>query len=319
MQNVIMSIDAGKNSVKVICEGIKAFKFENLVLKGERTKKPSNSNSFEVYFADERYIVGDKVRTLKDYSSNKIIESNKIAIYTAIAKVLDMLKIDNANIRLVTGLPNEHYTSKNEEDLKALLIANEISIKINDIEKKFTIDKDNIFILPENYSVDYESIPRTLLLDLGYRNTNINLIENGDMMQEYMKHSEKGIVTLKNKIAEELEAIYNEHFEIEDITDNIIVNGLPHDADSKEAIKKGIIKHFEELINEIESKGIKMRTVNHIALRGGGTKLIKMEHIREIFPKHSEKDSVTIEGDEYKNADIFQAVGVQYFGDDIDE
>lgn len=313
MEKVIIAVDAGKNSVKVKSDKVK-FKFENLVLKDEAVKKPSNELSFEVEVNGERYVVGNKVNTLKDFSSNKIIESNKISIYTAIAEVLDKLGRDNATIQLITGLPNEHYNGKNEEELKKLLGNESISISVNGASKEFTIE--DILILPENYSVDYEDIPRTLLLDLGYRNVNLNLLEYGDMIQSFMKHSEKGIVEMKNKVATELEKSYNTHFEIDDVTDHIVTNGLPHNPDSKEIVKAGIVKYFGDLKNEIESKGIKIETINAIALRGGGTKLIKPEYLETIFPAHYSNSAISIEGDEYRNVGIFEEVGLQFFGAD---
>ena len=313
MEKLIIAVDAGKNSVKTKSDKVK-FKFENLVLKDEAVKKPSNELSFEVNINEERHIVGNKVNTLKDFTSNKIIESNKISIYTAIAHTLDKLNLNNVSIELVTGLPNEHYTTSNEEKLKELLSNESISLTINGASKEFTIG--NVLVLPENYSVDYEDVPRTLLIDLGYRNANLNILENGDMIQSYMKHSEKGIIDLKTKVAEELEKQTNKHFEIDDVTDHIITNGLPHNEESKEIIKKGIIKYFEELKNEIESKGIKIETINQIAFRGGGTKLIKVEHLENIFPNHFSNNAIMIEGDEYRNVTIFEEVGKQYFGDD---
>lgn len=313
---MIISVDAGKNSVKVKC-GKTRFKFENLVLKNESMKKPSNDNSFEVMLEGDRFVVGDKVNTLKDFTSNKIIESNRVSIYTAIAKVLSDKEVDSASIELVTGLPNEHYTSRNEEELINLLARKDIEIEVNGEIKSFSID--DMLILPENYSVDYEDIPRTLLIDLGYRNANLNLLEYGDMVQSYMKHSEKGILELKSRIAEELELEYKNHFEIDDITDYIIQNGLPHNEKSKEYIQRGISRYFKELINEIESKGIKIATVNNIALRGGGTELVKLEHLESVFPSHYAAGSISIEGNEFKNVNIFEEVGVQFFGgDDIE-
>lgn len=308
---MIISIDAGKNSVKVKT-GETKFKFENLVLQDESMKKPSNENSFEVNLQGKRYVVGDKVSTLKDFTSNKIIESNKVSIYTAIAEVLKANNVDGASIKLITGLPNEHYTNKNEEELSKMLMDDNIQVEINGVIKKFSIS--DILILPENYSVDHEESPRTLLIDLGYRNANLNLLEYGDMIQSYMKHSEKGIVELKSRIAEELESEYKNHFEIDDITDYIVQNGLPHNEKSKVAIEKGISKYFKELVNEIESKGIKIATINKIAIRGGGTKLINLKHLEKVFPNHFANDSILIEGDEFKNVTIFDEVGMQFFG-----
>lgn len=313
---MIISIDAGKNSVKVKT-GETKFKFENLVLQDESMKKPSNENSFEVNLQGKRYVVGDKVSTLKDFTSNKIIESNKVSIYTAIAEVLKANNVDGANIKLITGLPNEHYTNKNEEELSKMLMGDNIQVEINGVIKRFSIS--DILILPENYSVDHEESPRTLLIDLGYRNANLNLLEYGDMIQSYMKHSEKGIVELKSRIAEELESEYKNHFEIDDITDYIVQNGLPHNEKSKVAIEKGISKYFKELVNEIESKGIKIATINKIAIRGGGTKLINLKHLEKVFPNHFANDSILIEGDEFKNVTIFDEVGMQFFGDDVSE
>lgn len=313
---MIIAIDAGKNSVKVKTCDTK-FKFENLVLQDESMKKPSNESSFEVNLQDKRYVVGDKVSTLKDFTSNKIIESNKVSIYTAIAKTLDENNLEDANIKLITGLPNEHYTNKNEEELSKMLTGDNIQIDLNGVPKQFSITE--ILILPENYSVDHEESPRTLLIDLGYRNANLNLLEYGDMIQSYMKHSEKGIIELKSRIAEELEAEYKNHFEIDDITDYIVQNGLPHDEKSKVAIERGISKYFKELVNEIESKGIKIATINKIAIRGGGTKLISLKHLEKVFPNHFASDSIIIEGDEYKNVTIFEEVGIQYFGVDVSE
>jgi len=311
MRKVVLSVDAGKNCVK-ICHNQKVSKFENSVLDSDYEKKPSNGNSFEVIYQEKRYLVGDKVNSLKDYSSNKINNQNKIAIYTAIANVIASQKAE-IEVQLVTGLPNEHYNEKNEEDLKDLL-QGEINLRINNKEVKFSLKKDNILVMPECYSVDYVETPRTLLVDLGYRNANLNLLEYGNMISRHMKHSELGMHVFKTCIAEEFERKYRNNFKLQDITDYIVINGLPHDADSLELIRKGTIKYLTQLNNEMESKDFNLKTVNKLVFRGGGTNLIKKEHFEEVYPQYVKSNNLLIEGDEYKNVKIFSEVAEQYFG-----
>lgn len=313
MKKIILGVDCGKNCVKVKSGKVK-FKFENLVLQDNSVKKPSNDNSFEVV-VDDRYLVGDKVNALKDYTSNKVTEFNRIAIYTAIAKTLEKLNVtEKVAIKLVTGLPNEHYTESNVINLKQLL-CNDISMMLNDTAVEFEIKQNDLLVITENYSVDYEDTPKTLLLDLGYRNVNANTLEYGNMLQEHMKHSELGVHVLKSKIADGLQKQNNNYYNIKDISDNIVVNGLPNNSESEKFISNGKTIYLEELRNDLISKGLKLDTFNKMALRGGGTKLITLEQLKKSFPNFNSDNAIVVEGDEYKNVEIFEAVAKQYFAE----
>lgn len=311
----IISVDVGKSYIKYT-DGEKVNKFENLVLETESENKPSNANSYEVILDEKRYLVGNKVSSLREFSSNKIIETNKIAMYTAIALLLEKDFKEKVDVKLVTGLPNQHFSKENEKKLKELIASEEVKISVNNKEIIFSLLEENIIILTENFTIEYHDVPKTLLLDIGFRNVNINLLEDGEILQNFMKNSESGIIDLKTKIANELEKIYNKHYELEEITDYIVNNGLPHDEDSLEAIKKGKINYLKELINQIEKFGIKIDLVNKIAIRGGGTKLFKMEELETIFPRHYKSSSIVIEGDEFKNVMVFKKIGDMILGGD---
>lgn len=302
---MILAIDAGKSNVK-INNGRGKTKFENKVNQENVAKKPATENSYEVILEDKRYLVGDKVECLQNHSTNKITQSNKVAIYTAIAKTIK----EKENIYLAIGLPNEHYTEKNEADLQQLL-AGDIKIEIDGIASEFQIKEENILVLPECYSVDYEDIPRVMLIDFGYRNLNLNILEYGNMLPEFMKHSELGVHTLKQSIAKKLEEEYRDVFEIKDLTDHILLNGLPNDSKSKQLLSKGTIEYLSKVKNEIESKRFNLKTIDKIVLRGGGTHLIKQEEVANIF--NINQNNVIVEGGEYKNVEIFYEVAAQYF------
>lgn len=321
MTKKVYAIDLGKSYVKY-SNGSNFNKFENLVLAKKGEKKPNNDFAFDVELGLEdntlkKYLVGNKVNTLKEYSSNKIIENNKIAAYVAITRLLleEEEKQEEIEIHLVTGLPNQHYSDENIERLKELLSnSNEnVKIKVNGKEFSFLLKKENIEVVPENFSVDYKDIPKTLLLDIGYRNLNINVIEEGEMLQEFMKHTETGIIELKNIIALELETVKNTNYSEKEITDYIVLNGIPTDKKSLEIIKNAKIKYLKNIKNKIQEVGIKIELNNKIAIRGGGTLLFTVEEFKEVFPEHGENSNIIFEGNEFKNTEIFIEIGKVIF------
>ena len=295
LKTLFIAIDAGKDSTKY------CYSIENTLLKHSfktKVQPISNlevemSNSSIVEFDNQEYLIGDMISESKlSFDVTKTSITHKVAIYLAIAKVLE--KTGAVNVKIAVGVPlNIYKNAKLKEEYRTYIFnGGFVSIKVNGIVVRFVIE--DVLVLPEsigpiyNNLTDFKNI-RATVIDIGGLNSNICQYTSLVPQVEKMLTANKGANILKNKIAEALGKEYGiilSQDDIEEILKDkgiLYFNGLAKEG-SKEIISNVMKNHLDDIVNFSKSNELNIFSANGKVLFTGGGSLLLQDIIRQTYP-----------------------------------
>lgn len=296
MKNIV-AVDAGKSYVKFYM-GKEKLKFPNKIEETE-DKITLSDSGIELMIDNKRYIVGDGVDTSLSYDSDKITERTKLLVLSAIASRVEELKPEkdeNINISLAIGMPAGHFNQKNKQEMQSLLKG---QFQIQYKNKFANLKINEVLVLPEGFvSNQWNAYNKVLLVDIGFRNANIIILNKGGIQS--MQHSDLGSTILKDIVEHNIESTTRNviNLELDELEYCIQYQYKHFDKKAKElCIKKYMNLLFDDLKRKVD-----LYKFEKIIFRGGTTQLIK--GFREYVPEEF-KESTIIDGDEFKNVEAF--------------
>lgn len=292
MKNILISVDTGKSTTKVvtkIANNIQKFAFRTKVQEVSCLGADLSHNSYNVDFQGKSYLIGDMVSESScNFQINKNTIEHQLCIYISICKIIEKLNAMSTgvpNICLAINAPLNIYKNNSLKEAYRNFIQNNgniISIKVNN--KVYLFKITSIIVLPEAIgpifvrSGDFRN-KKVTLIDIG--SLNINYCTFNKLVPELdsMNIANLGINVLRGKIAEKLTERYGlliSDSDVEQILSNdqyLYIAGVKQ-ADSKEIIDKLINNHISNIFNYGRSRGLTFNNSN-LVFCGGGALLLK--------------------------------------------
>jgi plasmid segregation protein ParM len=298
-EEILIACDVGRHTSKALMNyNSKTYisMFRTKIMELERFSMEVQPGSYHVKYGGKEYLIGDMVS--EDYSSfelDKTSLSQKIAVYTCIADLLQKAQLNPQNVilRLALNIPINMYTDAELKGKYKNLIENSknpIILSLN--QKSFMFSLSDITIAFEGMGVVYEQMEQyqnnqlTIVVDIGGLNTTLCTFKGIQPNFDSMVVSNLGINVLKGKIGKAI----NERFGIA-VTANdleqILQNGyLSHrgevNIDSKLLIEKIKREFFLSIVQFAQSRQYTFNNAE-IHICGGGS-LTLQEFIKEEFP-----------------------------------
>ena len=303
-----LAIDCGKAETKIAIRNnndssVLTKSFPTHVIKKQYTDIDTAfnmGNSFQVEFSDSSYIVGQMAtgeESTTSISSSKRDLKHKIATLTAIASNVN----NGDSVKVAICCPIEEYQNKprRQEYLDFIIPKGRIDIKINNVDKNFTITDAIVF--PESLGA-MNFLPTNLaqslvgVIDIDGLNVNACLINKGLIETTRCFTGKLGRKFINASVKENLEAKYPAEFSDFEI-DSFIENGyVPnHKEESSKIIETVLDNHMHKVVDLCKTKNwnIDFMTLMFI----GGTSLLLADRIRNKFP-----EAVLVENANYVNA-----------------
>ncbi|MBZ9621431.1 ParM/StbA family protein [Clostridium sp. FP2] len=325
MNNLLISVDTGKNSTKFIAK-INDVKEKDIF----RTKVQviSNlgveltNNSYNIEFNGKSYLVGDMLSEDKcDYNISKSSINHQLCIYLAICKMIDKtgaMSFGVPNVYLALNVPINIYKNKTLKQEYTELIQRAgqvIPMKVNGRSYVFKINL--VLPLPEATASIYSNISnfrdkKATIIDCGSLNTSYCTFNSLVPLLETMVIANSGINVLRSTIAERLTTFCGTLVSNDD-TEETLKNGYLYVGGAKmeesKAIVEGLIReHVLEIFNYAKSRGISFNNTT-VIFTGGGTILLK-KYILEIYP-----NAIFEEDPQYANVlSYFSVLEIKYNG-----
>lgn len=325
MNDILVSIDTGKHSTKVIAKingVVKKDIFRTKVQNINNLGVELTNNSYNVEFEGNSYLIGDMLSEDKcDYNISKSSINHQVCIYLAICKIIDKtgaMSLGFPNVYLSINTPINIYKNKTLKQEYTELIQRAgqvIPIKVNGRSYVFKINL--ILPLPEATASIYSNISnfrdkKATIIDCGSLNTSYCTFNSLVPLLESMVIANSGINVLRSTIAESLTTFCGTLISNDD-TEETLKNGYLYVDGAKvvesKAIVEGLIReHVLEIFNYAKSRGISFNNTT-VIFTGGGTILLK-KYILEIYP-----NAIFEEDPQYANVlSYFSVLEIKYNG-----
>lgn len=296
LKTLFIAIDAGKDSTKYVYninDTIQKCSFKTRVQQVNNLGVDIDRNNSLLEIENKIFLIGDMVSNNRlSFDVSKATIQHKVAIYLAIAKVLE--KTGAVNVKIAVGVPlNIYKNAKLKEEYRTYIFnGGFVSIKVNGIVVRFVIE--DVLVLPEsigpiyNNLTDFKNI-RATVIDIGGLNSNICQYTSLVPQVEKMLTANKGANILKNKIAEALGKEYGiilSQDDIEEILKDkgiLYFNGLAKEG-SKEIISNVMKNHLDDIVNFSKSNELNIFSANGKVLFTGGGSLLLQDIIRQTYP-----------------------------------
>jgi len=296
LKTLFIAIDAGKDSTKYVYninDTIQKCSFKTRVQQVNNLGVDIDRNNSLLEIENKIFLIGDMVSNNRlSFDVSKTTIQHKVAIYLAIAKVLE--KTGAVNVKIAVGVPlNIYKNAKLKEEYRTYIFnGGFVSIKVNGIVVRFVIE--DVLVLPEsigpiyNNLTDFKNI-RATVIDIGGLNSNICQYTSLVPQVEKMLTANKGANILKNKIAEALGKEYGiilSQDDIEEILKDkgiLYFNGLAKEG-SKEIISNVMKNHLDDIVNFSKSNELNIFSANGKVLFTGGGSLLLQDIIRQTYP-----------------------------------
>ena len=300
--NVILGIDLGFRQTKSVC-GYSKYRYPSLIGNPSAfeleqfTKSTEILDQLVVEFNDTTYYIGNKAletgnarlctRTDKTNSDN-----DKISYLATLG--LHYYNVKNTGLTVVTGLPVEDLK---EEGLKEKVIENmkgthqflfgldRTSVKMNVVR---------VLVIPQSagayfdYILDDNGKPikknlaavkgKIIVIDVGYKTTDIITMLNGRFVSEMSCTIEKGMKDIHKELARLIKSIYGRKFdlsEMDDVCRNRCFNNKGVTIDVSNLILKAERPIAEAIINEANAILGDTRSADKVLACGGSMNLLK--------------------------------------------
>lgn len=299
MKDILISIDTGKNSTKVVSKinnKIEQVLFRTKVQQVDNLGVELTQNSYYLEYAKKSYLIGDMLSEDKcDYNISKSSISHQLCVYLGICKIIektDIMKFGVPNVHLALNVPiNIYKNNVLKLDYQKLIQKNGEIITLNVNNKVFIFKISSVTLLPEATASVYSNTPyfrsrKATIIDCGSLNTSYCSFNNLVPQLESMIIANSGINVLRSKIAEEL-TTFSGSLVSNDDTEEVLkdsylyIDGVKIE-ESKKIVEDLIRKHVAEIFNYAKSRNLSFNNTTLI-FTGGGSIMLK-KYILEIYP-----------------------------------
>ena len=272
---MLIAVDAGKHTTKAI--GTVRTCFRTKVDAHYDFGKVITGNNCEVEYEGNRYLIGEDAAE-SDYDTTKLKDIHRLSIYTAIA-----LLAEDDNVQLATGCPiTEFFNSESREKYRQFLHSNKpIAIKVNGVNKRFTITDINIF--PESIGVVYREPEAYInklvgIIDIGGLNSSGAVYERLNPRKDTIFTISEGGNMLNAKITRELNVKTGGNYHDYEIPYLMTSN----DKEIKNVIDNIMRTHIAKIIETTKRYDWNTNRLSLI-FTGGGSLLLE-KYIKEQIP-----------------------------------
>lgn len=299
MNDILISVDKGKNSMKFITKvnGIREKDiFRTKVQQISNLGVELTNNSYIIEFEDKSYLIGDMLSEDKcDYNISESSINHQLCIYLAICKMIDktgVMSFGVPNVYLALNAPINIYKNETLKQEYTELIQRAGQVVPMKVNSRSYIFKINLVLpLPEATASIYSNISnfrdkKATIIDYGSLNTSYCTFNSLVPQLESMVTANSGINVLRSMIAERLTTFCGILVSNDD-TEEALKNGYLYvdgaKVEESKAIVEGLIReHVLEIFNYAKSRGISFNNTS-VIFTGGGTILLK-KYILEIYP-----------------------------------
>lgn len=291
-------------------------------------------NSLAITYNNTKYYIGYNAVTNTrngrfSLRQNKAgLEENKIKLLTTLALFTDMNQID-AEFEIVSGLPVLEY--KNQKDILFDMIYNhnepfEFTMHYGNksVNKNIKINKVKIisqgeasfydYILDNNGNIDKKKaadvLGRVMVVDPGYKTTDIVTMENGKYIEILSDQLNQGINQVHNECIKLILNKYNIKKEMKEI-DNVIRQKTlfynKQNIDISDIVKEASKPFAEDILdNLINLSNDQLGSLQTLILTGGGGSIIA-DYIKEELK--DTVDVILMKDSEFSNANGYCKYG----------
>lgn len=287
-----IGVDAGKTTTKaygrkVDENEVKEVIFKTRMHRQEKSELDVYGNSHLVCFNGREYIMGDQGEET-DPGNSKATLLHQLAIYTAIAQFLDSPK-DN-EVVLTIGCPASIYKNNRLKEEYRDLIYNQGTVNIGVDGEFYEFNLLKVIIRCEGTGIVYIKPElfkgkRVALLDIGGRNFNLALLENGAVRSDDIFTSNLGSMALEADIKDQFieYALDDSGADLALRTNELFIQGEKN-PEATERIKSVKNEFATKIINQISTKGINLSLIPLVII--GGTS-INLEEQLKVNLKHA--------------------------------
>jgi len=246
-------------------------------------------NSSHVIYDGQEIIIGEQGEIF-DTTTSKTTILHKIAIFTAISRVIDS---DDPNpvITLTVGCPTTIYKNKVSKESYREFIKLNPNIIVDG--KHYAFEFKKIIIKCEGSGIVYLkpeifTSQRVAVLDIGGRNMNFGIYDNRIPVPSTLFSNNFGSTKLQSMVQEELNILLGIDCDIETAKSaiefgGIFINGKLNN-DSAFIVSDQIEKYIDQyIIKPIEEKNISISFIPVMAI--GGTSSLIIEQLKERIPQ----------------------------------
>jgi hypothetical protein len=307
---IIIAVDSGKHSTKAVTRDPVTKELNKIMFrtKMDETEEDlaNDRKSCVVTYDEKKYLIGESAETV-DYEKSKAKDVHKIAVYTAIAKLLPK---DEKTVILAIGCPLSIF--KNVEERKKyeeyFMGEKDIKLVLNKEKVEFTIDK--VIVCPESCGIIYSnnklySNKMVGVIDIGGLNTNCCVYNNLSPIRSTMLTTNHGANIMTNDLKQEINSRFPEANIQDWQMESIIKEGFikSHREESAKLIENFFNKHVQVILDECKRKAWDLENIDLVFI-GGGSKLLK----RDII-KSTSQGTVISDNAEWDNVSGFLVVG----------
>jgi plasmid segregation protein ParM len=316
-----ITVDPGKDTTKAIC----SFRDSIGPLNEKKTSFPTRlydlsngdieiqGNSFHVVYDDKELVIGEQGE-LYDTQTTKTSLLHKLAIFSAISKLIDPLDKEPC-IVLTVGCPTTIFRNKSlKEEYREYIKSNPIVI-INNRKHLFNFEK--IIIKNEGSGIVYLEPniflqKRVAVFDIGGKQFNFGIFDNRVLIPSSSFSNNFGGTKLQSLVRQELNIALGIDCSLMDAKNAIENGGIFIDgelnADSVIVIKTTISRFIKDyILKSLEESNISISLMPAVAV--GGTSFSVLDEFKEIVPHlitPTKADS--IETFQWANAEGFHIV-----------
>ncbi|WP_047979727.1 ParM/StbA family protein [Ornithinibacillus contaminans] len=308
-ERFMIAVDCGKYSTKAIGKyqgNTYSITFRTKMQQVSRLGVDIQPNSYHVEYYGIEYLIGDMVsENYSDFSLNKSSRIHQLAIYTAIAQLIQKAKTTaNVNICLAVNVPITTYKdSIQKEKFKEMVEKRRHAIHLMVNGKAFSLELSDVTLAFEGMGEIYAKTDEyknknTIVVDIGGLNTTYCTFKGIQPLINTMVVSDLGINVLKGKIGQVINERYGMTVSSDDLEQVIrrgyfASNGEIYE-DSMVIIEEMKLEHLQQIIQFAKSRGYTFNMSN-IHFVGGGAITLR-RYIKQEFP-----NALIMESPQYSN------------------
>ncbi|MNB94639.1 hypothetical protein D3C81_428260 [compost metagenome] len=338
---LLAGIDLGYGQIKILCDGEKK-KFlstvgtpvSNFGRTVATVTEQEVLNSLAITLDDQIYYIGRNAvvntrngrLTLRQGKADNV--HNKVKFLTALALYTEMYQTE-AEFDIVTGLPVLEF--KHEADALTKMMLNdgkpfEFDMHYGNVTVKKKINIGNVKIVSQGEGAFYdfvlnnngEIIPEraeivqgtVMVVDIGYRTTDIVTMENGSYVELLSDQFNKGVNTIHQEILRLIMEEFGIKKELRDLDEIVRKRSFMHNTkiyDIDHIITKAAIPFTEDIIENLHTiSNDQLGAVNHIIFTGGGAEIVY------LFTERLLKN--VVESSLMEDAEFCNATGYHKYG-----
>ncbi|MDL4840346.1 ParM/StbA family protein [Aquibacillus rhizosphaerae] len=295
-EQILIAIDCGKSNSKALAKykgNTYTTTFPTRMQQVKRFGVEIQPNSYLVEFNGDEFLLGEMVsESYSDFNLNKNSLIHKIAIYTAITRLLQKANApSNVDIRLAVNVPITTYKDSIQKRNFKSMVENEnrtIHLIVNG--KAFSFDLSDVTIAfegmgevyakPEKYRKGY-----TTVIDVGGLNCTFCQFKGVQPMVNTMISSDLGINILKGKIGKYINERYGLSVSSDDLEHVLRCGYFASKGEifeeSKVFIEELKYDHLQQIVQFAKSRGYTFN-MSDIHFVGGGSITLR-RYIKQLF------------------------------------